>query len=93
MTTKALATHTPGPWDVTEIGTIEDQSHNPVQIASVSPRNREANARLMAAAPDLLKALQKLSLWCDENINGVPTELARIQELADDAILKAKGKP
>lgn len=59
-TTEKAVTHTPGPWTVTEIGTIEDDSHNPVQIAGISPRNRDANARLIAAAPDLLKALEEL---------------------------------
>lgn len=60
MSTTTKAQHTPGPWTVTEIGTIEDDSHNPAQIASISPRNREANARLISAAPEMLEALEQL---------------------------------
>jgi len=57
---KSIVSHTPGPWTVTEIGTIEDDSHNPVQLAAVSPVNRDANAKLIAAAPEMLAKLREL---------------------------------
>ena len=41
---------------------------------------------------ELYEALKQLSKWCDDNLNGVPTELGRIQELADAAIGKAERK-
>lgn len=50
--------HTPGPWitETTDGGNIEitDSRTESVQIATVTQR---ANARLIAAAPDLLAAL------------------------------------
>lgn len=50
-----------------------------------------ANAILFAAAPDLLAALALLSKWCDDNLNGVPAELGRIQEMADAAIARVRS--
>jgi hypothetical protein len=49
----------------------------------------EANARLISAGPELLEALTQLSKWCDDNLNGCPAELGRIQDLAETAIRKA----
>ena len=53
--------HTPGPWWVAGKGTIrwgDAKSHLTGWIASVNWRNRDANARLIAAAPD-----HALLLW------------------------------
>ena len=36
----------------------------------------EANAKLIAAAPELLEALQDLTRYCKENDNGAELELA-----------------
>lgn len=59
-------THTPGPWHVGrkfEVGPrsdADDQSNGMVlPIADVYGENREADARLIAAAPELVKALQE----------------------------------
>lgn len=48
--------HTPGPWSITEDGaTVLSAGKIPVAaVASVYP----ANARLIAAAPEMLKALE-----------------------------------
>jgi hypothetical protein len=56
----AAVGHTPGPWRVSGIGTIESEGDNPECIASVMPRNLSENARLIAAAPCLLAALRRL---------------------------------
>lgn len=77
--------HTPGPWDVTEIGTIENRAHNPVHIASVMPRNRKANAALIAAAPDLLEALRRIVSESDY------TTPEGMKQIAREAIAKFKG--
>lgn len=56
-----MSKHTPGPWYLGEYAEV----YGPVgygQIAGMSPNSnieqRKANARLIAAAPDLLEALQ-----------------------------------
>jgi hypothetical protein len=52
---------TVGPWHLDrDTWTIEDNAHNPRQIAAVSPRpERESNARLIEAAPRLLEACKR----------------------------------
>jgi hypothetical protein len=51
----------------------------------------QANARLMAAAPDLLNALKVILNWCDgQNPNGEC--LCSIEDIAASAIQLAEGK-
>ena len=56
--------HTKGPWEVTHDSLIvpaPNASTDPVWIAEVTgdnPEEEEANAQLIASAPDLLEALQ-----------------------------------
>ena len=47
---------TKGPWAVDNQGAIDGPDGN--QIGSLMPKNREANAHLIAAAPDLVEALR-----------------------------------
>ena len=100
--------HTPGPWHVGahgEIGTDEsciaipcDKVREHIIIArSVSSkigwRERNANTRLIAAAPDLLAALEALlhiAVWDDDYTTE--EEFAPVAETARAAIVKAKGK-
>ena len=56
-----MAEHTLGPWRIDAgIGIVLDNQGE--QLAGVSPHNREANARLIAAAPDMLAALRSVRL-------------------------------
>ena len=62
-----MSNHTPGPWMVEEVTlTIsapnpkEGRANLPVAYCPPDTRNREANAVMIAAAPDLLAALQDL---------------------------------
>ena len=66
------AKHTPGPWvhatDIGQIGSIE--TSDGVVIAQAQPlvgdtdrAIRDANARLIAAAPELLTALEEAIRW------------------------------
>lgn len=70
--------HTPGPWMFSlhaiapeySIWTADDKA-NPKHIATVSasPPNRAlsgANARLIAAAPELLEALRDIEKWAEQ---------------------------
>ncbi len=88
-----MSEHTPGPWDLTGnpnenprfVGYIYDAAGN--QIANIWPP--EANARLMAAAPELLEALRVI-------MDSVDAQKARLDiyelELARQAIAEAEGR-
>ncbi len=104
--------HTPGPWrvearmsmpgEITDVLIYAD-GHAPLigcaTSEEVSLETAEANARLMAAAPDLLEALKAMIVMMDRG--GQPKklddaltwrqndELAR--QMADDAVAKATG--
>lgn len=98
---KALQGHTPGPWHVeTEPQGCEGQyTQYTIQprIADVFYMNQtgEANARLIAAAPDLLAALERVirSQWAsiDHDRNRTP-EACDIRSQICAAIDKARGQ-
>jgi len=87
--------HTPAPWQVSPYGNITSKSLTVARVEQM-PGNyeseKQANARLIAAAPDLLSALE--FLLADyiaingENLTGssVPADKAR------EALRKAKGE-
>jgi hypothetical protein len=87
--------HTPGPWQVSPYGNITSKSLTVAKVEQM-PGNyeseKQANARLIASAPDLLSALE--FLLADyiaingENLTGssVPADKAR------EALRKAKGE-
>ncbi len=83
MTTQA--THTPGPWKEKRALAIYSADDEP--ICAVFPAETEerskADARLIAAAPDLLAAL--------ETIATGNTDPARMVEIAREAIAKTEG--
>jgi len=94
--------HTPGPWviDANDRYHVEspDGSALPWSIATISgsagpgTNRSEANARLIAAAPDLLAALEKLLSYNEaimaDRINYRPEDHASV---ARAAIAKATG--
>lgn len=98
MTTK----HTPGPWDYKcapngDCGIISEEMYILAETFSAIRAQDEnaqaesvANARLIAAAPDMLEALKKFASW-DQcwpgNIN-----LEGVCELGRAAIAKAEGR-
>lgn len=72
-----MSTHTPGPWVyrrgdewslsvVTHHGELPDGNPNAWTVASLNTRRDEAdaNARLIAAAPQLLEALRRYDTGC-----------------------------
>lgn len=52
----------------------------------------EANARLIAAAPDLLAALKACQRHIDDDMNNRPVILWKIRETVLAAIAKAEGR-
>ena len=72
-----MMSHTPGPWKVAEnlfgntasyevYANVETKSGKGgyTRICQITPRDQKANARLIAAAPDLKEALE----WYAENV-------------------------
>jgi hypothetical protein len=103
---KPVATgHTPGPWVAAEwvdndaaLAGYSISANGfllPLSTAEGDIVEAEANARLIAAAPELLEALQALRLAreqdkCRSWEKGVPY-FAKAEALADAAIAKATG--
>jgi len=88
--------HTPGRWDV-----IEGEPHTIVSgegdhiadIWLVANGFKEANARLMAAAPDMLEALKRLLEWSDHDPNCIDNcPVCNAYVNAKEAIAKAEGR-
>jgi hypothetical protein len=79
--------HTPGPWEINEHAEITDGKYilGRVYCGDVFPCEDDelnSNAQLIAAAPDLLEVLSRIT-----NCN----DLATAQEYARQAIQKATG--
>ena len=86
--TETKTTHTPGPWtaDVTDWPLVVNDAREDV-IATIPEsesrysRQAEANARLIAAAPELLDALTGLLAVYDQHLAGMGTPEARTARL------------
>lgn len=92
------AKHTPGPWvmDDAQPGDLfrhvlhgnGDSFGYICRISTNGNANADADARLIAAAPELLEALQRLSAQCDRlRLPGQPQSAAEKNAL--EAIAKA----
>ena len=95
-----MSKHTPGPWHdwndpvCSVMGARQEGDGGLKAVAIVaqwpSEEERAANARLIAAAPDMLKALESLDEWLGAvPVGVVPGGLAHGKIRA--AIAKAKG--
>lgn len=100
--------HTPGPWkiDGNQVKWIDHGKWH--CVASVNNKlltqgGNEANARLIAASPELLEACKKSYLWLSEQLDYEidqarkddgehPYELEKDCQLLRDAISKAEGE-
>jgi len=98
-----MNTHTPGPWTCGQgafgkdyaVYSTDDDGHNLAMVCRVSPAYGEyaatrcqANAHLIAAAPDLLYALQGLVAWVEQH----HPEAAQNLTLTRLAIARATGE-
>ena len=90
-------THTPGPWAMRKpveckdprVEFWVDANDTQIPIADIkSNGSPEANARLIAAAPDLLAALEVAYAA----LEGTTEEQDDAQDLALAALIKARGK-
>ena len=94
--------HTPGPWEAKlEMDCVPAQVRaEGRQVAEVYGESREgraANARLISAAPELLKALQQIiaEFWVEyEYPDRAPEQSPTVKEIrkAEHVIRKAKGE-
>jgi hypothetical protein len=82
--------HTPGPWRIGDAGFTVFGPPNPGALPeTIAPTKSRANARLIAAAPELLAALQSI---LDIEPSGLSNDERRLYALARAAIAKATGQ-
>lgn len=96
-----MSAHTPGPWEVNYVvdGAFEIQAArdgDPIVIATRAPfRKRHLefvdNARLIAAAPDLLAACVEAYEWIVRHGDSVPASAVPLSMQLRAAIAKAEG--
>lgn len=89
-----MSQHTPGPWRIGDAGhTVFGPKTDAPAPTMVAQRLTRANARLIAAAPDLLAALEDLlDLGRAGFIRGEDIAVTRAVDAARAAIAKAKGE-
>lgn len=100
-----MSKHTPGPWHVADmIGKEEDETDfrlcfhaikaGDEFVSSTWAGPHIANARLIAAAPELLDALIHIEEYWnrDQNDTAMSDALWHIIDVAQEAIAKARGE-
>lgn len=82
--------HTPGPWLPRTVNDIDfgfEINAGSYPIASVYLHNGRANARLIAAAPDMLEALRLIDAYLYATAHG-----SNEWQIVRDALAKAEGR-
>ena len=96
-----MSTHTPGPWVASPFGDCAYEIVNEVgtAIAEVDGAHEdsariEANANLIAAAPELLAALRSARSWVAQyaELRGHEAASASMLRVIEAAIAKAGGR-
>ena len=94
-----MAKHTPGPWILRSAGELLNEIPHPFDFVEVSKqryittegkseREANANARLIAASPDMLNALlDVLNFWDDPDMS-----MSELKGRVRDAVAKAQGE-
>lgn len=83
--------HTPGPWAIGKYDEVVDSSGNTIRVHGMTLTSGElakANARLIAAAPELLEALQAVAYAADLDPEFAET-FAATMSMVEEAIAKA----
>ena len=91
---KQKTSHTHGPWEVFESHTgiyILDSAEQSAVCKLEWCLEADANARLIASAPELLSVLKRLWLYFGVRCDGTPRDWTEWRE-ARDAIAKAEGR-
>lgn len=105
MQTEQKTAHTPGPWkpvyndDGTEynLAIVKDDEVMPeiaiIRTEFVSHDQAEADAALIAAAPDLLEALREVvHAWEDDSATDLEIRMEAMMECVYAAIARARGE-
>ena len=96
-----MTKHTPGPWIVwpdnnNRLQVGQSTNYTVAQMMQTPIHGQEANARLIAAAPDLLEALQKIKQRLDtchlHVLSGHEVFDSFYMEVIDSNIAKATGE-
>lgn len=92
-----MSNHTPGPWFVGETWKLRPPIYcNTGEICTTEhgQEDSRANARLIAAAPELLEALKELVEWAMDAATelDIPTHSPSCISKARAAIAKAEGR-
>ena len=85
-----MAEHTPGPWHVDSRLQVKSKERPVANIITGYIPEAEANARFIAAAPNMEAALDGLLRMCFEDLSG--EESGAIIEVALAALAKARGE-
>jgi hypothetical protein len=81
---------TEGPWEVDGVEIRASASHSSERICEMAPGFSDADAQLIAAAPDLLKALQAVKVFMAEQ--QAHAEGIDVWVKVNRSIAKALGK-
>lgn len=91
-----MSAHTPGPWHVNENGRrvrVYSKGGSRIIAEIISPEGLEANARLIAAAPDMLTALHAICTAMKFHPSqGLEEALESAYNQCSDAVEKAEGR-
>ena len=82
---------TPGPWSLLPARTLINVKGPEGEQVTQIPKEEEANARLIAAAPDLIGLAKHIRNYCDIHGSAEDPELQELSEAARAAIDKAEG--
>lgn len=97
--TEQRARHSPGPWEVSrlatpdyapEFGIFRDDPAGAPCLARTMNENSEANARLIAAAPELLAALQTIANSEPLDTDSFVCDFDTLQSVAWAALAKVQ---
>lgn len=102
MTPETTSKHTPGPWHLSNLShryvryrlSTDATGYNicDMDVFGGPPDEKEANARLIAAAPELLEALEQICNLERRAFREAWDMLQEVDRLARTAIRKARGE-
>lgn len=82
--------YTKGPWEANGVGDVITSEGDVFMAPGDTHQEIEANAHLIAAAPELLEALETIYFSLDAGMTRRAVE--RLSNVARNAIAKAKGE-